>query len=213
LELSIEVSFLAAEGGMAVQLIYETHSRTVDNERGIATGWLPGELSATGRDFALELGRRWRDTELAAVYTSDLRRAVQTAEIAFADRNVPVISDTRLRECNYGQLNGMPVARLEAERGQHLDIPYPGGQSYRQVVDQMRSFLREVAPRHQNQTILLIAHSANRWALQCLLEGQKLEALVGAAFEWQPGWRFTVPDLAMHTPVTSTETDPREGQQ
>ena len=32
-----------------VQLIYETHSRTIDNERGIATGWLPGELSADGR--------------------------------------------------------------------------------------------------------------------------------------------------------------------
>ena len=39
-----------------------------------------------------QLGRRWQDTELAAVYTSDLRRAVQTAEIAFADRSVPLIS-------------------------------------------------------------------------------------------------------------------------
>ena len=42
---------------MVVQLIYETHSRTTDNELGIATGWLPGELSTTGRCFALELGR------------------------------------------------------------------------------------------------------------------------------------------------------------
>jgi broad specificity phosphatase PhoE len=179
---------------MAVHLIYETHSRTIDNERGIATGWLQGELSPSGRDFAVELGRRWQDTELAAVYTSDLRRAVQTAEIAFADRALPVLSDRRLRECNYGVLNGMPVARLEAERAQHVDSPYPDGQSYRQVVDQMRSFLRDVAPRHQNQTILLIAHSANRWALQCLLEGKALEALLDAPFDWQPGWRFTVPD-------------------
>jgi broad specificity phosphatase PhoE len=179
---------------MAVELIYETHSRTVDNERGIATGWLQGELSASGRDFALELGRRWQDTELATVYTSDLRRARQTAEIAFAGRGVPIISDARLRECDYGSLNGMPVARLEAERAQHIDTPYPDGQSYRQVVDQMRWFIRDVALRHQNQTILLIAHSANRWALQCLLEGQRLEALLDAPFDWQPGWRFTVPD-------------------
>lgn len=85
---------------MVVDLIYEAHSRTVDNERGIATGWLPAELSASGRDFAVELGQRWQDTELAAVYTSDLRRAVQTAEIAFADRTLTVISDRRLRECN-----------------------------------------------------------------------------------------------------------------
>jgi broad specificity phosphatase PhoE len=179
---------------MAVQLIYETHSRTVDNERGIATGWLPGELSADGRRFAQELGRRWKDTDLAAVYTSDLRRAVQTAEIAFAGRSILVVKDRRLRECNYGALNGMPVTRLEAERAQHLDTPYPDGQSYRQVVDGMRSFLRQVAPRYQNQTILVIAHSANRWALQCLLDGRMLEALVGAPFDWQPGWRFTLPD-------------------
>jgi broad specificity phosphatase PhoE len=180
---------------MAVELIYETHSRTVDNERGIATGWLQGELSASGRDFAVELGRRWQDTELATVYTSDLRRARQTAEIAFAGRRVPVVSDARLRECNYGSLNGMPVARLEAERAQHVDTPYPNGQSYRQVVDQARSFLRDVALRHQNETILLIAHSANRWALQCLLEGRTLEALLDAPFAWQPGWRFSVPDV------------------
>jgi alpha-ribazole phosphatase/probable phosphoglycerate mutase len=154
---------------MAVQLIYESHWRTIDNERGIATWWLPGELSATGRDFTAELGRRWQDRELAAVYSSDLRRALQTAEIAFADRNVPVISDMRLRECNYGALNGMPVARLEAEPAKHIDTPFPEGQSYRQVVDHMRSFLNDVAPRHQNQTILLIAHSANRWARKCLL--------------------------------------------
>jgi len=179
---------------MTVQLIYETHSRTIDNERGIATGWLPGELSADGQRFARELGERWADTDLAVVYTSDLRRAVQTAEIAFAGRGVAVIQDMRLRECNYGTLNGMPVARLEAERAQHIDTPYPDGQSYREVVDQTRSFLREVAPRHQNETVLLIAHSANRWALQCLLGGQLLEALVDAPFTWQPGWRFTVPD-------------------
>jgi broad specificity phosphatase PhoE len=177
-----------------VQLIYETHSRTIDNERGIATGWLPGELSADGRCFAAELGRRWHDTDLAAVYTSDLRRAVQTAEIAFAGCTVPVVQDARLRECNYGTLNGMPVARLESERTGHIDTPYPDGQSYRQVLDQMRSFLRDLAPRHQGETVLLIAHSANRWALQCLLGGQTMDALVAAPFAWQPGWRFTVPD-------------------
>jgi broad specificity phosphatase PhoE len=179
---------------VVVQLIYETHALTIDNERGIATGWLEGELSTEGRVFAAELGRRWHDTELAAVYCSDLRRAVQTVEIAFAGRAVPVIQDARLRESNYGQLNGTSVARLEAERRRHVDVPFPDGQSYRQVADQMRSFLGDVAPRHQGQTILLVAHSANRWALQCLLDGQPLEELVDAPFDWQPGWRFTLPD-------------------
>jgi alpha-ribazole phosphatase/probable phosphoglycerate mutase len=179
---------------MAVQLIYETHSISVDNERRIATGWLPGELSENGRQLAVELGRRWQHTDLAAVYTSDLRRAVHTAEIAFAGRDLRLIKDSRLRECNYGALNGMPVARLEQERAQHIDTPFPDGQSYRQVLDQTRSFLNDISKSHEDQTILLISHSANRWALQCLLEGATLEALVDAPFDWQPGWHFMVPD-------------------
>ena len=64
---------------MAIELVYETHSTTIDNETGIATGWLEGRLSETGRVQAAELGRRRRDDGLAAVYTSDLARAIETA--------------------------------------------------------------------------------------------------------------------------------------
>ena len=74
---------------MAVELVYETHSTSVDNERGIATGWLDGELSARGREQALELGRRRRGDGISAVYASDLGRAVETAEIAFGGIGLP----------------------------------------------------------------------------------------------------------------------------
>ncbi|MEV0586488.1 hypothetical protein [Nonomuraea sp. NPDC050310] len=41
--------------------------------------------------------------------------------------------------------------------------------------------------------LLVIAHSANRWALQHLLNGIPLEDLVNAPFTWQPGWTFHFP--------------------
>ena len=134
--------------------------------------------------------RSWVDDGTTQTWRRSTRQTcgvpVQTAEIAFAGCTVPVVQDARLRECNYGALNGMP-ARLGSERTRHIDTPYPDGQSYRQVLDQMRSFLRDLAPRHRGETVLLIAHSANRWALQCLLGGQTMEALVAAPFAWQPG--------------------------
>jgi broad specificity phosphatase PhoE len=68
------------------------------------------------------------------VFVSDLQRAVQTAQIAFADNSVPARQDARLREVNYGQLNGMPVQRLDQSRGSHVDRPFPGGESHRDVV-------------------------------------------------------------------------------
>ena len=49
---------------MAVTIIYETHSTTVDNETGRATGWLPGELSEQGIRNAQALGERRRERDL-----------------------------------------------------------------------------------------------------------------------------------------------------
>ncbi|MFC4119197.1 histidine phosphatase family protein [Nonomuraea zeae] len=172
---------------MAVKLVYETHSITVDNETGVATGWLPGELSARGRAEAVELGVRRRKVDV--VYCSDLRRAVQTAETAFGDGK-EIRLDRRLRECDYGIYNGRPVSEVAALRSRRIDTPWPGGQSYRQVVAEMAAFLKDLMVEWQGRTVLLVSHSANRWALQNLLEGAALEDLVCAPFDWRPGWEY-----------------------
>ncbi|WP_436760237.1 histidine phosphatase family protein [Streptosporangium sp. V21-05] len=62
---------------MPTEIVFETHSWSEDNDRGIATGWLPGRLSERGRHLAGELGERRREDDLAAVFTSDLTRAAQ----------------------------------------------------------------------------------------------------------------------------------------
>ena len=182
---------------MAVEIIYETHQTSTDNEAGIATGWLPGELSALGRAQALELAERRRDDDLAAVFTSDLRRAVETAEIAFGGSEIPLIQDVRLRECNYGDLNGAPVERVAAERLNRVNSPFPNGQSYEDVVRATVAFLRDLAAGWDGRRVLLIAHSANLWALQVLLGGATLADLVVAPFDWQPGWFFTLPGVGV----------------
>jgi len=176
-----------------VQVVYETHSTTTDNEAGVATGWRHGRLSERGRRQARELGERRRNDGIAAVFTSDLQRAVENAQIAFAGSDIPVYQDPGLRECDYGALNGMPVSRLAAERSRHVHEPFPEGQSYRQVVDQMRDFLRALAADWDARRVLLISHSANRWALDCLLGGASLEDLIDAPFAWQAGWEYELP--------------------
>ena len=178
---------------MAVEIVYETHQISTDNEAGIATGWLPGELSADGLKLAKELGERRRNDGFAVIFSSDLRRAVETAELAFGDQAIPIIQDARLRECNYGELNGMPVARLSAERPWRVAVPYPGGQSYQDVVAATADLLHELATRWDGSRVLIIAHSANQWALDVLLAGAALEELVKHPFSWQAGWHYTLP--------------------
>ncbi len=178
---------------MSVDLVYETHSLTDDNEAGIATGWLPGRLSERGRRLAVELGERRPAAGFAAVYSSDLARAVDTAELAYGGSRVPLFVDTRLRECDYGLLNGGPVVELDRVRLDHVDVPFPGGgQSYRDVVDATAGFLDDLRRDHDGERVLVIAHSANRWALQHLLDGTPFEHLVVAPFAWQPGWEWTL---------------------
>jgi alpha-ribazole phosphatase/probable phosphoglycerate mutase len=178
---------------MALELVYETHAITTDNEAGIATGWLPGRLSERGCVSAAELGQRRRGDRIAAVYVSDLERAVETARIAFEGSHVPVIRDPRLRECNYGRLNGMPTARLEQKRALHIDDPWPEGESYQQVAARTGLLLDELLTQWDGSRILMIGHSANKWALDHLLLGMDLSELVTAGLAWQGGWEYVVP--------------------
>jgi broad specificity phosphatase PhoE len=173
-----------------IELVYETHSLSLDNERGIATGWLPGELSPYGRDQARELGERRRDDGISTVFTSDLRRAVETADIAFAGVAIPIHQDPRLRECNYGELNGAPVGEIEAIRADCIDRPFPGGESYMQVVSRMQDFLGDLIRDHDGERVLLISHGANRLVLDHLLDGHALAPLIEQQFDWQRGWEY-----------------------
>ncbi|MBO0838634.1 MAG: histidine phosphatase family protein [Actinobacteria bacterium] len=175
---------------MAIEIVYETHCTTIDNEHGRATGWLPGELSAQGREEARALGRRRADDGIGAVFTSDLARSAETATIAFGTSGVPVLHDWRLRECDYGRLNGMPAAEMHAQRREHLDVPYPGGESWRAAIARVGRFLADLPPRWDGQRVLVIGHVATRWGLDHAIDGIPAEDLVAKDFAWQEGWEY-----------------------
>jgi 2,3-bisphosphoglycerate-dependent phosphoglycerate mutase len=177
---------------VAIELVFETHSTTEDNEAGRATGWLPGRLSQQGQMQARQLGQRRTSDAITAVFSSDLTRAAQTAAIAFGESVIPVLYDWRLRECDYGQHNGMPVAELHAGRCEHLDRPYPGGESWRQAVARTGRFLGDLPLRWNGQRVLVIGHVATRWALDHFIGGVPLEDLAQQDFAWQEGWEYRI---------------------
>jgi 2,3-bisphosphoglycerate-dependent phosphoglycerate mutase len=177
---------------VVVQIVFEKHATSEDNERGIATGWLPGALSAVGRRQAAELGRRRGNDGIAAVFSSDLARAVQTATIAFGATAIPVLLDWRLRECNYGDLNGSSAAELRARRGEFVDRPYPRGESWRQAAARVGGFVADMPSRWAGRRVLVIGHIATHLGLEHLLLGTPLEELASRAVEWQPGWDYAL---------------------
>lgn len=176
---------------MPIEIVFETHSLSEDNERGIATGWLPGRLSARGRENAVQMGRRRRNDRIAAVFSSDLRRCVETAEIAFGDTDIPILYDWRLREYDFGQSNGTPTSEIRQDREQYLDRPYPGGESRRQAIQRVAGLLTDLPTRWSGQRVMVVGHLATQRALEHMINGTTLEELTAADLDWREnGWEY-----------------------
>jgi len=178
--------------GSDITIVYETHAITEDNETGVATGWLPGRLSAAGRETAVRLGERRREDGLAAVFVSDLDRAVETVEIALGGSGIPVLKDWRLRECDYGSLNGAERSVVHDTRQAYLDQAYPGGESWAQAVARMGRFLADLPLRWSGARVLVVGHLATRFGLDHFLGGRDLVDLLREEFEWQEGWEYVL---------------------
>ena len=172
-------------------VVFETHATSIDNEAGLASGWFDVGLSPLGEQQARELGERRRRDDFAAVYCSDLTRAVRTAELAFGERGIPIVRDARLRECDYGALTRHPAADIEARRASHIALPFPGGESYEQCVVRASAWLADAAAAHPGRAVLVIGHRATFYALEHLLRGVALEKAIDARWSWQPGWTYS----------------------
>lgn len=177
---------------MPVAIVFETHSTCEDNERRVASGWRPSGLSAIGRRQAAELGERRRTDGLVAVFSSDLRRATETATIAFEDSTTPLLFDWRLRECDYGECEGVAFDTLARHRFRHVDDPYPAGESWRSAVDRVNRSIDDIATQWSGGRVLVIGHVATRWALEHRVNRVPLERLAVAEFQWRPGWEYAL---------------------
>jgi len=150
---------------MMLRLLIVRHGETEWNAQRRYQGQSDVPLSDAGRAQARALvGRLARET-LAAAYVSDLGRAVETAEILLAGRDVPLVKEARLREMNFGVLEGLTFkdayARYPAEIDAWLkdyNTPPPGGEDLDSFAARVASLLDELQANHDEQVILLVAH-------------------------------------------------------
>jgi len=82
-----------------MKLILTRHGETIENQKGIMQGHLPGHLSKQGVEQAKKLALRLKHNEIDAIYSSDLKRAADTAkEIARYHKKIPINFVQELRE-------------------------------------------------------------------------------------------------------------------
>ena len=177
-----------------VYLTYFVHGTTTDNEKDLATGWLPGELSKLGRKQSVEIGKITTQ-KFDAVYSSDLARAVESADLAFGGK-YKIIQDKRLREANYGDWNGGPHSFKE-NMDKYIHIPFPNGESYYEVGVRMRDFCDYLKKQYDGMQVAILAHQAPQLALDVILKDKTWKQAI--AEDWRktkafkPGWDYIIP--------------------
>lgn len=158
---------------METKIIYFVHGTTYDNASKKCSGWKQVELNELGKEQAANLGKVNSDISFDVIFTSDLVRAIESANIAFP--NVKKIQDKRLRECNYGDLDGKDKQLIIYE--DHIDIPFPNGESLRDVEERIASFIKYLNEKYKGKTIGIVSHRAPQLAFDVLtkkLVGKKL---------------------------------------
>lgn len=174
---------------MAVEIIFEAHGTTYDNEAHLSSGHNDVALSPLGIQQSKEMGERYKDAHFDAIFCSDLQRAYKSAEIAFGDK-FPIIKDARLRECDYGDLTQHPSSKVDVEKPKRIRDPFPNGESYEQTSKRMKAFLQDLLRDYNSERVMVIGHRATQYGLEYWIKGLSLEEIIPAPWKWQPGWEY-----------------------
>ena len=172
-----------------VNIIFEAHGTTLDNEAHLSSGWNDIELSPLGMQQSKEMGERYASEHFDAIFCSDLKRSLDSAKLAFGDR-FPIIADKRLRECNYGDLTRFPSVEVDAEKPKRIHDPFPNGESYEQTSSRMKSFLDDLKKNYDGKRVMIIGHRATHYGLEHWILEKPLQEIIPAPWKWQPGWAY-----------------------
>ncbi len=154
---------------MTTRLTLIRHGQTSWNVDGRWQGQANVGLNEEGFRQAEQLAEALAATDAVAIYSSDLRRAHQTAEAIATRTKLPLALDKRLREIDVGEWQGMTESEVIAWDGERLTMvrnggftmPRPSGESQQDVGRRMLALAEEVLQKYPEQHVILVAHGGS----------------------------------------------------
>jgi broad specificity phosphatase PhoE len=139
-------------------ILLARHGETDWNRQGRFQGWADPPLNETGREQAQALAGQLAGVPLDAVYSSDLRRAHETALIVAEPHGVPVVVDRGLREIDVGSWSGLTRAEIETS--------FPGaahhdGETREEHLSRVLEAVERIACAHPGEHILVVSHGGS----------------------------------------------------
>lgn len=136
-----------------------------------------------GRVQALALQNQLKDINFSAIYSSDLLRARQTAELIAEPMGLTVTLEPRLREINLGVWEGMLSSEVEAQYPQELAErardPYhahaPQGESPSDMTERVIAAVNDIGKEHAGQSVIIVSHGVSLAIIICHAQGFPLD--------------------------------------
>lgn len=157
---------------MTTTLLLIRHARPEGHRSGYSlrlSGWHDVPLSPTGHAEAARLAQRLHDEGLTGpIYSSPLRRAMETATTIAAATGQTVASQPQLKEIYCGELEGQLVAHVQRAHRAHWaanlrqddpDLRWPGGESYREFHTRCLDGIAHIAAKHRGQRVVVVTHA------------------------------------------------------
>lgn len=181
---------------MSIKITYFVHGTTIDNEQHISSGWKDVKLSELGVKQAVGLKELTKDQKFDVVFCSDLQRAHNSAKLAWGGV-YQTIPDARLRECNYGKLNGASSDIVEPmQEDACIEKPFPEGESYEDVKARVADFLEFLKQNYDGMHVAIVAHKAPQLSLDVLLNSKTWRQALAEDWRktksWKPGWEYAI---------------------
>lgn len=174
-----------------IRLILVRHGLTQWNEEKHYLGDSDIPLNKIGKQQAVALMHALKKERFDQIFTSNLKRAFETATIIKDDREVSLISDARLRELNLGAFEGLTFLEAKTKYPDMLstwldnyDKPPDGGELFSSLAERVSSFMDDLKMIKAPKTILIVAHGGTLREIIRLLLGLPRESHWSFQFEY-----------------------------
>lgn len=167
------------------------HGQTIHQtkKRGIVYGWPddspPAVLTKLGKKQVEKAVQQLKNEKIDLIFSSDILRTRQTAEIVARALDLKINYDERLRDINWGVYQGKSVLRAWAyyrnPKAKFEKAP-PEGESWTDCQNRMVEVLREIEERHQGKNVLIISHGDPLWLLEGWIRGRNQNQLLKQRF-------------------------------
>lgn len=157
--------------------ILARHGQAESNKNGFCSSYPEptlNPLTERGRKDAESAAKKIKKEfkKIDAIYSSDLLRARETAQILADELKVKnIIFDNRLRETDFGDFNGKPVEEYRGHFKSFKDRflnPAPNGESWSDVSKRVGSFVKEIKEKHIGKNVIVVSHQDTLFSIQTL---------------------------------------------